>query len=64
MWIMIIALLALFLWLAPLVVLWAVNTLVDAAGAGWQLPYTFEVWAATLVLMMVVGGGSASAKKG
>ena len=39
--------------LAPLAVIWAINTLVSTAA----IPYTLETWAASIIICSVFGVG-------
>ena len=39
--------------LAPLAVIWAINTLISTAA----IPYTFETWAASVIICSVFGAG-------
>ena len=46
--------------LVPLLLIWAINTLITATGSTLQIEYTFQAWLAALVL---VGFFSNSARR-
>lgn len=48
---LIVGFILLVMWLAPLASIWSINTLF-----GTTIPFTFDTWAASLILGSVVGG--------
>lgn len=54
LWILAVPLIAVLIWLAPLALIWALNTLFHLG-----IPYNWSTWAASLIVGGIVGARSA-----
>ena len=55
----ILIIIALAIWLIPLLGIWAINVLLASVGAT-VIPVTFKTWLATLVIIAIFGGSSSA----
>lgn len=53
-----IALVGALLFITPAIVLWAVNTLLEAGGVAVHIPHGFSTYFATLVLIFIFRGNN------
>lgn len=54
--VLVVLLIALLFTLAPMVFLWSINTLAEAAGTAFYIPHGFWTYVASLGIFSVIGG--------